>query len=101
MAEEKEAEKEGIMDGGIKPAVAKENADGGSSSIAEDENHGVFSTCGTTSLIVVVSDLHVICCNTGDSRCAHFFTLCSISSLFLVPACDRLIDRRRPIFGIQ
>ncbi|CAM9113797.1 unnamed protein product [Ectocarpus sp. 12 AP-2014] len=27
-----------------------------------------FSTCGTTSLIVVVSDAFIICCNTGDSR---------------------------------
>lgn len=31
---------------------------------------GAFSTCGTTSLIVLVSDLYVICCNTGDSRSA-------------------------------
>ncbi|CAM9474885.1 unnamed protein product [Scytosiphon promiscuus] len=27
-----------------------------------------FSTCGTTSLIVIISEKFVICCNTGDSR---------------------------------
>ncbi|CAM9500348.1 unnamed protein product, partial [Hapterophycus canaliculatus] len=32
------------------------------------DREGAFSTCGTTSLIVIVSDKYVICCNTGDSR---------------------------------
>lgn len=27
-----------------------------------------FSTCGTTSLIILISDEYIICCNTGDSR---------------------------------
>lgn len=71
--EEKEAEKNRTTDSGIKPAAAVENVNNGSrsSSNAADEREGslgVFSTCGTTSLIVLVSDLHVICCNTGDSR---------------------------------
>ncbi|CAM9300908.1 unnamed protein product [Ascophyllum nodosum] len=27
-----------------------------------------FSTCGTTSLIIVITDAWIVCCNTGDSR---------------------------------
>lgn len=72
LQEEKKTEKEGTIAGGIKPAEAVATAGGsGGSGDAVDEAEGslgVFSTCGTTSLIVVVTDLHVICCNTGDSR---------------------------------
>lgn len=35
---------------------------------ALDEREQAFSTCGATSLIVLVSDEYIICCNTGDSR---------------------------------
>ncbi|CAM9476973.1 unnamed protein product [Ectocarpus fasciculatus] len=43
--------------------------DGGSNATDDvDGGPAVFSTCGTTSLIVVVSDAFIICCNTGDSR---------------------------------
>lgn len=74
MGEEKEAEKEKVVASGTKPAKAMSNVGSSgtsSSGDAVDEREGGlvgFSTCGTTSLIVVVSDLHVICCNTGDSR---------------------------------
>lgn len=38
------------------------------SSMVDDDGQQGFSTCGTTSLVVVVTEQHVICCNTGDSR---------------------------------
>eukprot|EP00903_Cladosiphon_okamuranus_P010248 g9703.t2 len=73
--EEKESEKEGTTNGGSGIPSAEEaiaNAGGGGcGGDAVDEKKGSlggFSTCGTTSLIVLVSDFHVICCNTGDSR---------------------------------
>lgn len=35
---------------------------------ALDDGSQAFATCGTTSLVVVITDGYVICCNTGDSR---------------------------------
>lgn len=33
----------------------------------EDESKA-FSTCGTTALVVAVTDGYIFCCNAGDSR---------------------------------
>lgn len=38
------------------------------SSMEDDDGQQGFSTCGTTSLVVIITDQHVICCNSGDSR---------------------------------
>lgn len=35
---------------------------------ALDDGSQGFSTCGTTSLVVIITDDYIICCNTGDSR---------------------------------
>ena len=71
--EEEKEEEENSDDRGIKPAEATANASGmsnGSGNAVEEREGSLvgFSTCGTTSLVVVVSDLYVMCCNTGDSR---------------------------------
>lgn len=53
------------------PSFGRQPSDGDApahKTLALEGHEQMFSTCGTTSLVVLITDKHVICCNTGDSR---------------------------------